>query len=303
MKIAAALPYSPSLALIRASDFLQMVRPGLGLMALVTVGSGWLIARGWEPDWSGFACAMVGTALAFAGASALNQVFERQSDALMPRTANRPLPAGRIRPISAMALGCTLCGGGLVCLLSGNQILAAALCSLALVGYVFIYTPLKRQTTLSTLIGAIPGALLPLIGWAAAAHQLDGGALVLFLILFLWQIPHFLAIAWIYRDEYARAGLYVLPVFDPDGVQTGRQMTRYTFLLLLACLMHFVLGHGSWISGLGTSLLGVFFLNAVLVFARKPSTDHARQVFRTSLLFLPGLLLLFVLDATLFNGT
>ena len=182
-----------------------------------------------------------------------------------------------------------------------GQQLAAELGTFGLVSYVLVYTPLKRRTTLNTLIGAVPGAVPPLIGWAAARGRLDTGGLALFLIVLLWQVPHFLAIAWIYRDEYARAGLRMLPVFDPDGDRTGRQMVRYTLVLVLASLLPFVLGMGGWISGLGTLFLGGVFLYPTVAFARNPTTHRARQVFHASLFYLPAVLSLLVLDTVLFT--
>src|SRR5262249_2836514 len=195
-----------------------------------------------EPDWPGLALALIGTALLFAGASALNQLLERHSDARMARTANRPLPAGRLQPVEVLALGGLLGVSGLACLLALSQPLAAGLGAFALVSYVLLYTPLKRRTPLSTLIGAVPGAVPPLIGWAAARGSVDPAALSLFLIVFLWQLPHFLAIAWIYRGQYAHAGLRVLPVVDSGGVRTGREMIRSTLVLVLASLLPTVLG-------------------------------------------------------------
>ena len=306
MKVDAALPYTPGLVQTRAADYLQLMRPRLAVLVLVTVGAGWLLAAGRGPDWLPLVHALIGTTLLFAGASALNQLLERHRDALMPRTASRPLPAGRLQPIEVLAVGCLLGAGGLVYLLAFCPPLAAGLGAFALVSYVFAYTPLKERTPLSTLVGAVPGAVPPLIGWAAARGRLDGGALALFLIVFLWQIPHFLAIAWIYRDQYARAGFRVLPVLDPKGVQTGKQMIRYTLVLIFASLMPCVLGIGSWLSGIGALILGAAFLYNAIVFARvvawsgdQATTRAARQVLRISLLYLPGLFLLLVLDVAL----
>ena len=302
MKFDAALPGTLSPVQSRMADYLQLMRPRLALLVLATVGAGWLLAAGREPDGSALAHALIGTALLFAGASALNQLLERHSDARMPRTANRPLPAGRLRPVEVLALGGLLSAGGLAYLLALRQPLAAGLGAFALVSYVFLYTPLKRRTPLSALIGAVPGAVPPLIGWAAARGGVDPLALSLFLIVFLWQLPHFLAIAWIYRDQYARAGLRVLPVVDPGGVRTGREMTRSTMVLVLASLLPTVLGLGGWLSGVGTLLLGVGFLHRVHEFARTQTDQAARQVFRSSLVFLPALLLLFALDTLLTHG-
>jgi protoheme IX farnesyltransferase len=298
MKVDVAMQSIP-LAQTRVADYLQLARPRLALLVLVTVGAGWLLAAGEEPDLLLLLHALIGTALLFAGASALNQLLERHRDALMPRTANRPLPAGRLQPGEVLALGSILSACGLVELLVLCQPLAAGLGAFALFTYVLVYTPLKEQTPLSTLIGAVPGAMPPMIGWAAARGSLDAGALALFLIVFLWQVPHFLAIAWIYRDQYAHAGFRVLPVLDPQGVQTGIQMIRYTLLLIFASLTPCVLGIGGWLSGAGATILGAVFLYKVFVFARTPTTHGARQVLWMSLLFLPALFLLLVLDVTL----
>jgi protoheme IX farnesyltransferase len=271
-------------------------------MALVAVGAGWLLAADADTNPDSLVRALIGVALLFAGASGLNQFAERDSDALMLRTANRPLPARKLRPWIVFVVGSALCVGGLADLLAAHQRLAAALGAFALFMYVLVYTPLKRWTTLNTLIGAVPGAVPPLMGWAAARGRLDAGALALFLIVFLWQIPHFLAIAWIYRDEYARAGLCMLPVFDSDGGQTGRQMIRYVVALIFASLLPLTLGQSGWLAGIGAVVLGLFFLSKVLVFAQAPTTSNARQVFHMSLLFLPALLLFLVLDATRLTG-
>ncbi|MDB5339035.1 MAG: cyoE 1 [Planctomycetaceae bacterium] len=302
MKAENTLPYKPAMALTRAGDYFLLVRPRLALLVLVTVGAGWVLATGAEPSLDPLVHTLIGTGLLFAGASALNQLLERRSDALMARTVDRPLPSGRLRPWEVLVLGCTLNVVGLAYLLAAQQVLAAELGVFALVSYVLIYTPLKSKTTLNTLIGAIPGAVPPLMGWAAARGQLDLGALVLFLVVFLWQVPHFLAIAWIYRDQYARAGSRMLPVFDLNGVQTGRQMIRFTLVLILVSLLPFVLSMGSGISALGALVLGVGFLGAVLKFARMPTIPRARVVFRASLFYLPALLLIFVLDASLYKG-
>src|SRR5262245_61435778 len=302
MKVDAALPCTLSPVQSRVADYLQLMRPRLALLVLATVGAGWLLASGGEPDGSALAHALIGTALLFAGASALNQLLERHSDARMPRTANRPLPAGRLRPAAVLALGGMLSAGGLAYLLALRQPLAAGLGAFALVSYVGLYTPLKRWTTLNTLVGAVPGAVPPLIGWVAARGRVDPAALSLFLIVFLWQVPHFLAIAWIYRDQYAHAGLHMLPVGDPRGARTRREMVRYTVVLVLASLLPAALGLGGWLSGVGALALGVGFLYRVLGFARTGTDQAARQVFRSSLVFLPALLLLFVLDALLASG-
>jgi len=299
MKVDLVLACTPNRVQSRGLEYLQLVRPRLGVLVLFTVAVGWLLAGGEEADVRSLVYALIGTGLLFAGASALNQVLERQRDALMPRTANRPLAAGRLQPVEGAALGGLLSAGGLGFLLALNQPLAAGLGAFALVTYVYVYTPLKEWTPLSTLVGAVPGAVPPLIGWAAARGSLAPGALALFLVVFFWQVPHFLAIAWIYRDQYARAGIRVIPALDPQGVETGKQMVRYTLALILASLMPFLLGIGGWLSGTGALVLGAIFLSRSFAFARAPSTQRARQVLRMSLLYLPVLILLLAIEVVL----
>jgi protoheme IX farnesyltransferase len=299
MKIDVALPCSPALTRARVADYLQLVRPRLALLVLVTAGVGAFLGAAGHLDWLSLVHPLIGTALLFAGASALNQLLERRRDALMARTANRPLPAGRLQPAEVLALGWALSVGGAAYLLAFSTPLAAALGLFGLVSYVFIYTPLKERTPLSTLVGAVPGALPPVIGWAAVRGSLDGGALALFLIVFLWQVPHFLAIAWMYREQYAAAGLRVLPVMDPHGVRTGKLMVRYTLALIFAGLFPCVLGIGGWLSGIGAVVLGLVFLSSAFAFVRTPATEEARRVLRASLLFLPSLFLLLVVDVAL----
>jgi protoheme IX farnesyltransferase len=262
-----------------------------------------VVAAGGEPDWNVLTQTSIATALLFAGASTLNQLLERDSDALMSRTADRPLPAGLLQPWEALVLGCVLAGSGLAYLLAANQSLAAALGAFALILYVLIYTPLKRRTPLNTLIGAIPGALPPLMGWASVRGRLDGAAVVLFLVLFLWQIPHFLAIAWMYRDEYARAGLRMFPLFDPSGVRTGRQMIGYSLALIPASVTPVGTHGGGWLPAVGVLMVGVMFCAATVGFARNPTNDQARFVFRMSVLYLAILLLVYVLAAIVDFGT
>jgi protoheme IX farnesyltransferase len=292
-----ALRSWPALGLSRVASYTQLVRPRMGLLVVATVSAGGVLAAEGNPDWNILAQTSIATALLFAGASSLNQLIERRTDSLMARTADRPLPAGLLQPWEALVLGCTLAGSGLAALLAANQPLAAALGAVALVIYVLVYTPLKRRTPLNTLIGAIPGAVPPLMGWACVRGRLDGAAALLFLIVFLWQVPHFLAIAWIYRDEYARAGLRMFPLFDPSGVRTGRQMVGYSLALIPVSLTPVVTSGDGWITAAAVLLAGVVFLFTTVVFARNRTMHHARQVFRASVLFLAVLLLLFVLGA------
>jgi len=302
MKIAVALPARPALTLNRVASYAQLVRPRMGLLVVATTAAGGVLAAKGNPDWNTLAQTSVATAMLFAGASALNQLIERHSDALMARTADRPLPAGLLAPLEALVLGCALAGCGLAALLAAHQLLATALGAFALVTYVFIYTPLKTRTPHNTLVGAIPGAMPPLMGWAAGRGELDSGAAALFLVLLLWQIPHFLAIAWIYRDEYARAGLRMFPLFDPSGVRTGRQMVAYTLVLISASLMSLTMGRAGWVCAIGVVTAGAVFLHMTIAFARNRTTENARRVFHVSVVYLAAVILLFVLEATLHLG-
>lgn len=285
--------YADALPLVRSRwlDFLELTKPRIGVMVLFTVATGALLAPRTPFDAMQLMHALIGTALVAAGASALNQWLERGSDAQMRRTENRPLPAGRLTAAEALAFGCVLSGAGLVymAVLMAHP-LAAAVTALTLLSYVFVYTPLKRKTTLNTLIGAAPGALPPVIGWTAMTGSLDALALVLFLIVFLWQVPHFLAIAWIYREDYARAGLKMLPGIDAEGSATGRQMLLYCLALIPVSLLPVWQADAGAMYGFGALGLGVFFLRACWGFALEPSTARARKVLHASLLYLPSVL-------------
>jgi protoheme IX farnesyltransferase len=298
MKVAAvACPDAPPVARTRVADYVQIAKPRLTVMALLTVATGALLAAGSTPDWAVLLHTLTGAALVAVGASALNQVFERDSDALMRRTENRPLPAGRIQPLEVLLVGLALGFGGVAYLaVTLRQPLAASVAALTFVSYVFVYTPLKRKTSLNTLVGAVPGALPPVIGWVAVRGSLDLEVAALFLILFLWQVPHFLSIAWIYREDYGRAGLRMLPVMDPRGSVTGRQAVSYCLALIPASLTPLVLGRAGPVYLIGAGLLGAGFLGFAVAFARQRSLRRARGVLRASLVYLPALLALLLLD-------
>lgn len=281
----------------RLADYAELIRVRVSLLVLFTVATGAYLASGGMPDAVPLLHVLIGTALVAAGGSSLNQLLERHSDALMTRTENRPLPAGRLAPLEVLLLGLGLSGSGLLYLLvTLRQPLAAGVAGFTLVSYVFLYTPLKRKTPLNTLVGAVPGALPPVIGWTAVRGTLDREAAALFLIVFLWQVPHFLAIAWIYREQYARAGLCMLPVVDPDGAQTSRQMVRYALVLIPASLLPAVLGMASGWYVVTAIVLGLSFLRSCWSFARTSSTLQARRVLRASLVYLPLLFLVLLLD-------
>ena len=277
----------------RLADYLQLTRPRLSAMALLTVAIGAALASGGAPDWRVLTHTLIGAALVAAGASALNQLLECESDGLMYRTRARPLPSGRVRPGDALVFGLASAVGGVVYLaLTLPSPLAAALAALTLLSYVVVYTPLKRMTALNTLVGAIPGALPPVIGWAAVRGSVGAGAVVLFVILFLWQMPHFLAIAWMYRADYNSARLRMLPAIDPEGGLIGRLMVCYCLALLAASLAPLALGGAGPVYLAGALLLGISFLACAVGFARRRSVARARVVLRASLIYLPALLML-----------
>ncbi|MBI3410491.1 MAG: protoheme IX farnesyltransferase [Planctomycetes bacterium] len=292
-----AKPVELSLSWARIADLIELTKPRVAILVLFTVAAGALLGSKGAVPLSLLLNTVLGTALVAAGASALNQVFERHSDALMRRTENRPLPAGRLGAFEASLFGLFLALGGLAYLgWTVRQPLTVLIVAGTLVGYVFVYTPLKRKTTLNTLVGAVPGALPPVIGWTAATGSLDGGALLLFVILFLWQVPHFLAIAWIYREEYARAGLKMLPVLDREGVQSSRQMIAYCLALLPVSLMPVLVHQAGLLYGAGSLAIGVVFLYSAFEFRWKKDVIQARRVLRASLVYLPVLLGLLLLE-------
>lgn len=291
---APALPVGRS----RWLDFVELTKPRIALLVLFTVAIGAMLASPAAPDLTLLLNTLLGTALVAAGASALNQLLERHSDARMRRTENRPLPSGRLQPLEVLAFGAVLSVTGLVWLaVTGRHPLAVAVAAITHLTYVFVYTPLKSRSTLNTLIGAVPGALPPVIGWTSVTGTLDLPALLIFLIVFLWQVPHFLAIAWMYRDDYSRAGLMMLPTVDVDGSMTARQMLLYSLALVPVSLLPVFYQKAGWLYGLGGLALGVMFLIAACGFFREHSRERARRVLRASLIYLPALLALMLLEA------
>ena len=234
----------------------------------------------------GLAATLAGTALVASGSMTLNMLIERDVDALMRRTRGRPLPTGRLRPADALGFGVLLTALGTLLLALTTNLLATGVALLTWASYLFAYTPLKTRTSLSTIVGAFPGALPPVIGWAAARNALEPGAYVLFAIMFLWQIPHFLAIAWIYREDYARGGFPMLPVLDPAGHITGRQAVANCLALLLVSVVPSFAGMTNRVYLWGALALGVGFTAVAVVAATKRTTAAARALFLASVLYL-----------------
>lgn len=280
----------------RAHDIWELTKPRITGLVAVTAAMGFVLGSSASVDWMVCAWTVVGTALVSAGASAFNHHGERRIDALMVRTRDRPLPAGRLQPWSAVALGLAASAAGILILGWQANTLAALLGAVALVCYVWVYTPLKRVSHLSTLVGAVPGALPPMMGWAAASGELEPGAWVLFAILFLWQLPHFMAIAWMCRNDYARAGLPMLPVVEPDGRSTARQAVLYAAALVPVSLLPTVLGvTGSVYLGVGL-FLSLALLGTAVGFARSVEERTAKRLLLASVVYLPALCLGLVLD-------
>lgn len=274
----------------------ELIKARLTFLVLLTTLVGFYMGSGASLDWVLMAHTLVATALVASGASALNQYLERDYDARMRRTENRPLPSGAMQPLTALSFGVVTSCVGLGYLSLAVNLLTALLGAVCLVLYVFLYTPLKRVTTLNTVIGAIPGALPPLMGWTAATGRIDVAGWALFAVLFFWQLPHFLSIAWIYRDDYAKAGYKMLPLYDPTGQRTASQAVSHTLGLLPISLFPSLFGLTGWIYFSGALILGVLFFALAVVFARSLSLQAARRLFLVSILYLPLLLGLMVFD-------
>jgi heme o synthase len=278
------------------SIFSDLVKARLTFLVLLTTLVGFYVGTAGSFDVGLMAATLFGTALLACGAAALNQLWEREYDARMARTETRPLPAGYLQPETVLIFGAGCSITGLIVLSTMVNMLTSFLGAMTLVSYLFVYTPLKRKTWLNTAVGAIPGALPPLMGWTAARNALDASGWSLFAILFFWQIPHFLAIAWMYRDEYKGAGFVMLPAIDPDGSRTGRQAVNHTFGLAFASLLPVALGLAGPVYFVGAALLGGLFLFCAFRFSLDLSLAGARRLFLVSIAYLPLLLILMVLD-------
>jgi protoheme IX farnesyltransferase len=280
----------------RAGDFVALAKPRLNALVIATTLGGYYMGAGRGGSLALLLNTLAGTALVAGGAAAFNQLLEREPDGLMRRTRTRPLPDGRLQPGDAAVFGAVLSVAGLLWLALGANPIAAAVALVTLVTYALVYTPLKRRTSFSTIVGAVPGALPPVIGWAAARGQVDAAALALFAIGFCWQLPHFLAIAWIYRADYERAGFPMLPVLEPDGRSTARQAALYAAALLPASLAPAALGLAGPTYAAGATALGLGFLALTLRFGVIRTVPSARLLFVGSILYLPALWALMIAD-------
>jgi heme o synthase len=279
-----------------ASVFAELVKARLTTLVLLTSAVGFYLGESGAINWILFFNTLAATALVAAGASALNQLLEREYDAKMRRTQSRPLPSGRLQPTTVAIFGGVTSVAGLVYLALAVNLLTSVLGAVTLVSYLFIYTPLKRVTWLNTLIGAVPGALPPLMGWTAARGELSGEGWALFAILFFWQLPHFFAIAWMYRDEYAKAGFKMLSNVDANGKRTAEQSISNTLALLAVSLCPFVFKMAGTTYLVGAIILGAGFLWCAIQFSRQLTLPRAKQLFFASIIYLPLLLALMVWD-------
>jgi protoheme IX farnesyltransferase len=275
--------------------FAELVKARLTTLVLLTTLVGFYLGRG-TMDFALMFNTLAATALVAAGASALNQLLERDYDAKMRRTQSRPLPSGRLQPTTVAIFGGVSSVAGLVYLALAVNLLTSVLGAVTLVSYLFIYTPLKRVTWLNTMVGAVPGALPPLMGWTAARGELSGEGWALFAILFFWQLPHFFAIAWMYRDEYAKAGFKMLSNVDANGKRTAEQSVSNTLALLAVSLCPFVFKMAGTTYLIGAIILGTGFLWCAIQFSRQLTLARAKQMFFASIIYLPLLLALMVWD-------
>lgn len=285
----------------RLACYAELTKPRIAFLLVLTAAAGFYMAPSRHDAGTAlllFIHSMVGISLLAFGVAALNQFIERDTDALMERTAKRPLPTGKISARGAFLFGLALCLGAEIYLLYFVNVLTAALGMVVIVGYVLMYTPLKLKTTASTAIGAVPGAMPPLMGWTSANDEVSAlvGAGILFLILFLWQFPHFLAIATMYRDEYAKAGIKMLPAVETDGRITARQIVVFTILLIPVSVAPIFFGMAGILFAIAATLLGIWFLYASVKAARLRTVESARKLLLVSVLYLPLLFLVMVLD-------
>lgn len=276
--------------------YLELTKPRIAFLLVLTSAAGFYLGTRGPFNWILFVNSMIGITLLAFGVATLNQYMERAIDPLMERTATRPLPSGRLTPMEALVFGIAQCAAAEIYLLVSANVLTAVLGLIVIVGYVLVYTPLKTRTTACTAIGAIPGALPPLMGWTAAANDITLAAWALFIMQFLWQFPHFMAIAWMYRDQYKAAGIKMLPAVEPDGRLTFRQIVLFTVMLLPISLAPFFLAQAGFIFLVGASLLGLWFLWASIRAARTKSNSASRTVLLVSVIYLPVLFLLLVVD-------
>lgn len=280
----------------KIAAYVELTKPRIAIMLVLTSAAGFYLGTRGNFDTVLFANSLIAILLLALGVATLNQVWEHATDALMDRTSTRPIPTGRVTTTEAIIFGLILCTIAEVYLLLAVNALTALLGLIVIVGYVLVYTPLKTRTSVSTAIGAIPGALPPLMGWTAAANEISIGAWALFAMQFLWQFPHFLAIAWMYRDQYAKAGILMLPVVEPSGRITGRQIVLFSLMLVPVSLAPYFFDQAGMVFLVGAIILGIWFFIASVRAARSKTNERAKSLLLASVIYLPLLFLLMVAD-------
>jgi protoheme IX farnesyltransferase len=280
----------------RLGDFFELTKPRVVLMILITAFVGFYVGSADVPNYSRLITMLLGVALAAGGTLALNQYMERDTDALMDRTRRRPIPDGRVQPREALWFGAVVAATGLIYLALAVNFLSALVTAFITLSYLVLYTPMKPHSSLCMLVGAVPGALPPVIGWTAARGSFDVSAWVLFAIMFLWQVPHTLAIARLYCQDYAKAGIQFLPVIEPECTSTNRQIISHTAALLVVSLLPTLLGSAGAIYFIVAFVLGIGFLVYGIRLTLDSSLKRARQLLFASLIYLPVLLLVMALD-------
>jgi protoheme IX farnesyltransferase len=287
---AAAMTATTTTPAKRLADYWTLAKPGITVMVALTAAVGYYVGARENFDWAVLAHLVLGTLLSSAGAGALNMVMERGLDARMERTRTRPLAAGRLGAAEATAFGGLLCAAGVAYLAWKTNLLTAGISAFTIASYLGAYTPLKTRSSICTLVGAVPGALPPVMGWTAARDAFEAPAAILFLILFFWQLPHFLALAWMYREDYARGGFPMLPVEEPSGASTGRQVVLQTLALLVCSLMPAGFGMAGEAYFAAALVLGAGFLAFGVAFAALRTRERAARLFFASIVYLPLIL-------------
>ena len=280
----------------RAIAYVALTKPDVSFLVLMTTAAGYYMGVRGPVNWLHMLHTVFGTMLIAGGTAALNHYIERDSDRYMRRTASRPLPSGLLQPPEALYFGLALCVAGAVDLCFSAGLLAAGLGVATSISYLLAYTPLKRKTVWATFVGAFPGAIPPMIGWVAATGSLDRGAWLLFAILFLWQFPHFHAIAWMYREDYARAGILMLPVVDPKGTRTFRQIVLFAIALVGVSLLPAVMGLVGMLYFFGALVISTGLVQVCLWAASSRSNSRAKWLMHATVLHIPLLLALMVVD-------
>lgn len=280
----------------KLAAFFELTKPRIAFMLVLTSAAGFYLGSKGSFDFLLFINSIIGITLLAFGVATLNQFIERRTDALMERTAKRPIPTQKVTATEALVFGLILTVSAEIYLAFLVNYLTAVLGLVVIVGYVLLYTPLKTRTSASTAIGAIPGAMPPLMGWTASANEITLGAWVLFALLFLWQFPHFLAIAWMYKEQYKKAGILMLPVVEPEGKLTAIQIVTFTLMLIPISLAPYFIGVAGTVYLIGASILGLWFLISSIQTARAKSVEKARKLLLVSVLYLPVIFALMVFN-------